>query len=82
MVLILLFFWRLHKYLGNYDKTKRIDKILYIAIQRPNRLTIDSTNRNRGIYSSNFRKWLNQGNYYIGFPLQKRPYNVPTDMLP
>ena len=76
------FFWRIHKYFGNYDKFKQIDKILYTAIQRPNRLTIDSTKANRTIYSSNFKKWLNRGNYYIGFPLGKRPYNVPKDMLP
>ena len=76
------FIWRLRKYLGNDDKIKRIDNILYIAIKRPNRLTIASTHRNRIIYSSTFKKWLKQGNYYIGFPLKKRPYNVPEDMLP
>ena len=76
------FFFRMHKYFGTYDKIKRINKILYIPIQRPNRLTNDLTKRNRTIYSSTFRKWLDQGNYYISFPLQKRPYNVPTDMLP
>ena len=76
------FFWRIHKYFGNYDNIKRINKILYTAIQRPNRLTNDSTRRNRNIYSFTFKKWLNQGNYYMGFPLKKRPYNVPEDMLP
>jgi glycosyltransferase involved in cell wall biosynthesis len=76
------FFWRIHKYFGNYDKIKKINKILYLAIQRPNRLTKDSTIPNRIIYCSNFKKWLNQGNYYIDFPLEKRPYNVPEDMLP
>jgi len=76
------FFWRMYKYFGNYDKIKKINKILYLAIQRPNRLTKDSTIPNRIIYCSNFKKWLNQGNYYIDFPLEKRPYNVPEDMLP
>jgi len=76
------YMYRVYKYFGKYDKIKRINNILYIAIQRPNRLTIDSTHRNRNIYFSTFKKWLNRGNYYIGFPLEKRPYNVPTDMLP
>jgi glycosyltransferase involved in cell wall biosynthesis len=76
------FFWRMCKYFGNYDKIKKINKILYLAIQRPNRLTKDSTIPNRIIYCSNFKKWLSQGNYYIDFPLEKRPYNVPEDMLP
>jgi len=75
------YIYRVYKCFGK-DRVCKINKILYTAVQRPNRLTIASTKRNRNIYVSTFKKWLGRGNYYIGFPLKKRPYNVPTDMLP
>ena len=76
------FFLRIYKYCGNNNNFKRIKKLLYVAVKRPDRLTLDSTRNNRLIYVRNFKEWLNQGNYYIGFPLALRPFNVPEDMLP
>jgi glycosyltransferase involved in cell wall biosynthesis len=77
-------FWeRINKIVGPRNtRVKLLNKILYNAVKRPERLTQHSTLSNRKIYMRNFEKWLNKGNYYISFSLKNRPFPVPADMLP
>jgi glycosyltransferase involved in cell wall biosynthesis len=75
------FIHRVTKFYSDYSFIE-LNKILYIAIERPNRLTKKSTSTNRIQYFNTFMRWLKQGNYFIPFPLQTRPYKVPPEMLP
>ena len=61
MVLILIFFGELNKSFGNYDKIKKINKILYLAIQSPNRLTAKIQQYQIGLFIVQILKMVKSG---------------------
>ena len=63
-----------------------IPKVMYIALCRPNSLTTSGiTNKRsifRTIYKKNYTYWHNQNkNLYVSFPLIKRTFTVPKELL-
>ena len=64
-----------------------INKVMYIALFRPNSLTSSGKSKNgsilRKIYKANYTKWHKKKsfNLYIPFPLIKRPFCVPDELL-
>ena len=59
---------------------------MYIALCRPNSLTTSGiTNKRsifRTIYKKNYTYWHNQNkNLYVSFPLIKRTFTVPKELL-
>jgi hypothetical protein len=63
-----------------------IKKVLYIALFRPNSLTASGKSKKGSVlrkkYLKSFSMWHNmRSNLYITFPLKKRPFWVPRDLV-
>ena len=63
-----------------------IPKVMYIALCRPNSLTTSGITKKRSIfrtiYKKNYTYWHNQNkNLYVSFPLIKRTFTVPKELL-
>ena len=76
---------RIKKVFGK-PATHVIKKVLYIALLRPNSLTASGKSKKGSVlrkrYQKSFSKWHKiQRKLYIGFPLKKRPFGVPRDLV-
>lgn len=79
------FIYRLKKVYGN-NKIKNINKVLYIALMRPNSLTTSRISHQksdlRRVYTNLFKSWhKNNKKLYIEFPQKKRPFMVPLPFI-
>lgn len=79
------FIYRLKKVYGS-NKIKNINKVLYIALMRPNSLTTSRITHQksdlRRIYTDLFKSWHKKSNkLYIEFPQKKRPFIVPLPFI-
>jgi len=66
--------------------TGTIRKVMYIALLRPNSLTVSKKTKNgsstRKKYRESFNRWhRSRRKLYIGFPMKKRPFWVPPGMM-
>jgi glycosyltransferase involved in cell wall biosynthesis len=76
---------RIKKVYGKYA-TKNINKVLYLALFRPESLTSSAKTKtgslSRKKYKINYTNWHNTSkDLYIGFPLKNRPFYVFNDMI-
>ena len=80
------FMERINSVYGNH-RTVILNSIMYLAISRPESLTVSSGKSNinsstRTIYRKNYLKWHNSNNnLYIDFPLKQRPFWIPKEMV-
>lgn len=66
------------------SRVKKINKILYYAMNRPNSLTTSSDTGDRQIrdlYVQRYTEWHNNGNLFMSFPLVTRPFVLPSSLM-